>query len=247
MTRNIKLTIAYNGANFSGWQIQPNNISIQESIQEGLKKILKIDFITINASGRTDGGVHAEEQVANFIIENNSIPLEAFVKGLNSILPKEISILSSQEVDLDFHARKSAKKKWYQYGIYTDRVHSPFLEPFAWNIKQPLDIEKMQEGANYLLGKHDFASFAASKNSSKTTTRTIFKAQFTKIDNRILFDIEGDGFLMRMVRNIVGTLVDVGLSKKSPKDIKDILESKNRSFAGATAPPQGLFLKKVFY
>ncbi|MBN2695723.1 tRNA pseudouridine(38-40) synthase TruA [bacterium] len=247
MTRNIKLTIAYNGTNFGGWQIQPNKISIQETIQDGLKKILKIDSIIVNASGRTDAGVHAEEQVANFIIENNSIPLEAFVKGLNSILPNDISIKSSEEVDLDFHSRKSAKRKWYQYIIYTDIVRSPFIDPFAWHINRPLNIDNMQKAANYLLGFHDFASFAASKNSSKTTTRTIFKAQFSTLENRVFFDIEGNGFLMKMVRNIIGTLVEVGLNRKSPEDIKSILESRNRSYAGATAPPQGLFLKKVYY
>lgn len=244
--RNIKLTISYHGKYFSGWQIQKDVTTIQEEIEKSLSKLLN-EKIKITGSGRTDAGVHAIAQIANFNTKNDKIPLKAFVLGMNRYLAQGIAILDAQEIDLNFNARKSAKKKTYIYQIHKGKVISPLEEDFYYLFKYELDFDKMQEASNAFIGEHDFASFAAAKNSTKTTIRTIYDIKWTKTNNKIFFEITGNGFLMKMVRNIIGTLIEIGNNKKTVNCINKILEAKNRSFAGSTAPAKGLFLKEVFY
>ncbi len=243
--RNIKLKISYHGKYFYGWQKQPTVKTVQGELEKALKKILKIDIHT-DGSGRTDAGVHAIEQVANFKIDKE-IPNSAFLHGLNSILPKGVRVQEVEDVDLDFHSRKSSIKKTYKYQIYNSWVSSPLYDDFYHWVKYPLDLEKMKEATKFILGKHDFISFAAAKNSTKTTIRSIYNAKWEQNDKILTFTITGDGFLMKMVRNIVGTIIEVGLNRYEPNMIPIILNKKNRKYAGKTAPASGLFLKKVYY
>ncbi len=245
--RNIKLTISYHGKYFSGWQVQNTGvITIQEEVEKAFSRLLNED-IKITGSGRTDAGVHAIAQIANFHTENDKIPLTAFVFGINRILPRGIAILNAKEVNNKFNARKSAKKKTYIYQIYNDKIISPLDDDFYYLFKYKLDFNKMKKASEYFIGEHDFASFAAAKNSTRTTIRTIYDIKWNTDDKKIFFEITGNGFLMKMVRNIIGTLIEIGNNKKSVNSINDILKSKNRDFAGATAPAKGLFLKEVFY
>jgi len=243
--RNIKLKISYHGKYFSGWQRQKELKTVESEIENALSKILN-ENVNIFGSGRTDSGVHAIEQIANFKTEKK-IPLNAFLYGLNSILVSGIRIQDVEEVDLNFHSRKSAKKKTYKYQIYNSNVSSPLYDDFYSWVKYPLNFQKMKEASKYFLGEHDFLSFAASKNSTKTTIRTIYDIDFQKNDKIIIFRITGNGFLMKMVRNIMGTLIEVGLGKYEPNIIPIILEKKDRKEAGKTASASGLFLEKVYY
>jgi len=245
--RNIKLTISYHGKYFSGWQTQNSGvITIQEEIEKALSKLLN-ENIKIIGSGRTDAGVHAIAQIANFKTNNKQIPLTAFTCGLNKLLIKGIAVLKAEDIDIDFNSRKSAKKKTYIYQIYNDRIISPLDEDFYYLFKYNLDIKKMKDASKYFLGEHDFASFAAAKNSTNTTIRTIYDIKWKTENKKIFFEITGSGFLMKMVRNIIGTLIEIGNNKKNVDSIISILKSKNRNFAGATAPAKGLYLKEVFY
>jgi len=244
--RNIKLKISYHGKYFSGWQVQNDVVTIQNEIEKSLKKILKED-IKLTGSGRTDAGVHAIEQIANFHTKNHKIELKAFVLGLNSILKEGISIMDASEVDLEFNARKSAKRKTYLYQIHNNRVISALEEDFYYAPRYKLDLDRMKEAAKFFIGEHDFIAFAAAKNSTQTTVRTIYSIDWKTDGDKIYFEITGNGFLMKMVRNIMGTLLEIGNGKKEVDSIPSILESKNRSLAGATAAAKGLFLKEVIY
>ena len=244
--RNIKLIISYHGKYFSGWQVQKDVVTIQDEIEKSLSKILKED-IKLTGSGRTDAGVHAIAQVANFITKNDKIELKAFVLGLNSVLKEGISIMSAQEVALDFNSRKSAKNKTYIYQIHNNRVISALEEDFYFAPRYKLDLDKMKEASRYFIGEHDFKAFAAAKNSTQTTTRTIYSINWKEEGDKIYFEITGNGFLMKMVRNIVGTLIEIGNNKRDIDSIPKILSSKNRNLAGATAAAKGLFLKEVIY
>ncbi len=244
--RNIKITTAYKGTNYSGWQIQPGYISIQEIIEEKLSLIFN-EKINITGSGRTDAGVHAFEQVANFITNNDKILLNGALKGLNSLLPNDISVLNIEEVDIEFNARKSAKKKTYVYKIYNEQIRNPFYENLYLHYKGFLNIEKMNEGAKLFIGTKDFASFCASQSESKTTTRTIYDAFFKQEGNIINFYITGNGFLMKMVRNIVGILLEVGSDRITIDKINGLLNNPDKKCKKITAPPQGLYLEKVYY
>ena len=244
--RNIKLKISYHGKYFSGWQVQKDVVTIQDEIEKSLKKILKED-IKLTGSGRTDAGVHAIEQIANFKTKNDKMPVLAFIKALNSILKHGIKIMGAEEVDLDFNSRKSAKQKTYLYQIHNDRIISALEADFYFSPKYKLDIEKMKEASKHFIGEHDFIAFAAAKNSTKTTTRTIFSIDWKVDGDKVFFEITGNGFLMKMVRNIMGTLIEIGHNRKDVDSIPDIIKSKNRNLAGATAAAKGLFLKEVVY
>lgn len=243
--KNIKLTIAYNGKNFLGWQKQKNSLGIQGELEYACKSIFNKKDIEITGSGRTDAGVHALGQVANFKVDT-TIPIEKLPEIFNHKLPKDISVIDAVEVDKSFHSRHTAKRKTYRYQIYKSRLRSPFLKDFSYQVKYDLDIDKMKKEIVHLIGEHDFAGFMSSGSSVKNTVREIYSAQIILENDLIILEIEGNGFLYNMVRIIVGTMVDIGRGKIT-ESLDEIIKSKDRKRAGHTAPPQGLFLKEVRY
>jgi len=246
MLKNFKLTIEYDGSSCSGWQRQKNGRTIQGEIEKALFTMTGKKVIVIG-SGRTDAGVHAFGQVANFHCDTKLTP-EVFLKGLNSLLSDDIVIRESCEVDEKFHARYDAKSKIYKYGILNRNISAAVCRQYAWFIRKELDREAMRSAISHILGTHDFKAFEGAGSPRATTVRCVMNAALVeKGHNHLVFEIEADGFLRFMVRNIVGTLVDVGLCRITPDDIKQILLSKDRNLAGATAPPQGLFLMQVTY
>ena len=244
--RNIKLTIEYDGKEFNGWQKQPSKLNIQGTIEQAIKLITG-EEVDLTASGRTDAGVHALGQVANFKT-NSNIPIEKIPIALNSNLKKSIRIISAEEVDERFHSRLTCKKKTYRYIINNSEFSSAIYRNLETHIPQKLNIEKMQKAAKYFEGEHDFKAFKASGTSSKSSIRKIYKAEVFKMpNNRIYIELTGNGFLYNMVRIIAGNLVDVGTEKIEPEDIKKIIDSKDRNLAGKTLQPNGLYLVKVNY
>ena len=244
--RNIKLIIEYDGKSFNGWQKQPNKLNIQGEIEKAIGEITgeEIDLI---ASGRTDAGVHSLGQTANFKTESN-IPIEKFAIAINSKLKKSIIIKSAEEVEERFHSRYSVKSKRYRYTINNSEMGTALFRDMEYHFPIKLDVEKMQIAAKYFEGEHDFKAFKASGTSSKSSVRSIYKAKVIEMpNNRIYIELTGNGFLYNMVRIIAGTLVDVGVGKIEPEDIKKIIESKDRSLAGKTLPPNGLYLVNVEY
>ena len=244
--RNIKLTIEYDGKDFNGWQKQPNKLNIQGEIERAIEEVTgeKVDLI---ASGRTDAWVHALAQVANFKIQNMSIPVEKIPYALNSKLKKSIRIQSAEEVDDKFHSRYACKKKTYRYTINNSEQGTAIYRNMQYHYPNKLDAQKMNEGAKYLIGEHDFKSFKASGTSSKSSVRTIYNAEVTQTGNQITIELTGNGFLYNMVRIIAGTLVEVGEGKIKPSDVKRILEAQDRLQAGKTLPANGLMLINVEY
>ena len=244
--RNIKLTIEYDGKEFHGWQKQQNKLNIQGSIEKAIKQITS-EEIELTASGRTDAGVHALGQVANFKT-NSNLPIEKFPIAINSKLKKSIRIINAEEVDESFHSRLSCKRKTYRYIINNSHVASAVYRNLETHIQQKLDIEKMQEAIAFFEGKHDFKAFKASGTSSKNSVRTIYNAKVVKAENeRIYIELTGSGFLYNMVRIIAGTLVEVGLGKILPNEIPNIIKEGKREKAGKTLPSNGLFLINVEY
>ena len=242
--RNLKLTIEYNGTNFYGWQSQPDKPTIQKTIEAALEKILNHKVSLIGA-GRTDGGVHALGQIANFTTTNFILPSK-LLKGLNSLLPMDIVVKSIQEVDKNFHSQYHAKSRVYEYHVWNHPIHSVFFHSFCWHIRKKLPLDPMKEAVKFILGKHNFASFQAA-GCDRNPVREVLQCSF-KINNpRIIFSIEADGFLRHMVRNIMGTFFDVGKGKLKVSDFKQILEEKDRTKAGITAPAKGLSLKEIKY
>ncbi len=244
--RNIKLTIEYDGKDFNGWQKQPDKLNIQGTIEKAIEQITG-ETVDLNASGRTDRGVHALGQVANFKT-NSNLPIEKFPIALNSNLKKSIRIKQAEEVEENFHSRLSCKRKTYRYVINNSQYGTAIYRNLETHIPMKLDIEKMQEAVKYFVGEHDFKAFKASGTSSKSSVRTIFDAKVIKMpDDKIWIELTGSGFLYNMVRIISGTLVDVGLGKIEPKEIENIIKSEKRENAGKTLPPQGLYLLNVEY
>ena len=243
--RNIKLTIEYDGKDFNGWQKQPNKLNIQGEIERAIELVTgeKVELI---ASGRTDAGVHALGQVANFKI-NKEIPIEKIPYALNSQLKKSIIIKSAEEVDEDFHSRYKCKRKTYRYLINNSEQGSAVYRNLQYHFDKKLDENKMNEAAQYLVGTHDFKSFKASGTSSKSSVRTIYNANVKRDGELIIIELTGNGFLYNMVRIIAGTLVDVGVNKTEPDKIKELVEKKDRLLAGKTLPPMGLYLVNVNY
>jgi tRNA pseudouridine38-40 synthase len=243
--RNIKLTIEYDGKDFNGWQKQPDKLNIQGNIEKVISEITK-EEIELIGSGRTDAGVHAIGQVANFKT-NSNIPIEKFAIAINSRLKKSIIIKKAEEVPERFHSRYNCKKKTYRYIINNSDMGSAIYRNLEYNIKMPLNLENMKKASKYFEGEHDFSAFKASGTSSKSSVRTIYSADVKKENERIIIELTGNGFLYNMVRIISGTLVEVGLGKIRPEEIKDIIDSKNRQMAGKTLPPYGLYLVEVNY
>jgi tRNA pseudouridine38-40 synthase len=246
LIRNFKLVIEYDGGNYCGWQRQKTDRTIQGEIENALMTMTQ-QKITLIGSGRTDAGVHALGQTANFKCDT-TLTCEAFQKGLNSLLPKDIVIKSCQPSAMEFHARFDAKSKAYRYHILNNHLPIAIGRQYVWQIRRPLDTHAMVQASRYFLGTHDFKAFEGSGSPRDHTVRQVTMAQLSVgQDGKITFDIEANGFLRFMVRNIVGTLVDVGMGKLSLQDIPEIFHSRDRGRASATAPAQGLFLISVTY
>ncbi|MGL1890247.1 MAG: tRNA pseudouridine(38-40) synthase TruA [Spirochaetaceae bacterium] len=244
--RNIRLDIAYDGKNYCGWQIQPNETTVQGVIEDALSKMHK-KHVDIIGSGRTDSGVHADMQVVNFLSDIDSIPAENYRKAINSLLPLDIRITSSKEVDLTFHSRFLAYRRTYKYYLKLGSVGHPRYRDFCYLVRKPLDLKLLNELARELIGEHDFTTFAAAGDQAPTKIRTIYSAIFYPEGEFIVFKICGNAFLQRMVRSVTGTLLDMAWKNQTPQQLKKILESKDRSLVGTTAPARGLFLNKVEY
>ncbi len=243
--RNIKITIEYDGKEFNGWQKQLNRLNIQGEIEKAIQTITgeKIELI---GSGRTDAGVHAFAQVANFKI-NSNFPIEKMATAINSQLKQSIRIKKAEEVSENFHSRYHCHKKTYMYIIDNSEQGTAIYRNLTYHISQPLNIENMQKAVKYIIGEHDFSSFKSSGTSSKSSIRIIYDAKVLKEQERVIIIITGNGILYNMVRIIAGTLVDVGLNNIEPEEMEKIIKSKDRQKAGKTLPPQGLFLKSVEY
>ncbi len=246
MSKNFMITIEYDGSAFHGWQRQAERRTIQGQIEKALETMTGT-AVHLTGSGRTDAGVHAYGQVANFHCKTRLGP-EIFHKGLNSLLPEDIIITSCRQVHENFHARFDVKSKTYHYKILNRPMPVAIGRQYAWHIRKELNLDAMRQAARHLLGTHDFKAFEGSGSPRADTVRSIMNSDLVEEnDGYVVFEIEGDGFLKFMVRNIVGTLVDVGLSRISPDDVHGILASKNRNLAGVTAPAHGLFLVSVKY
>ena len=243
--RNIKLTIEYDGKDFNGWQKQPDKLNIQGEIERAIE-IITGEKVNVIGSGRTDAGVNALNQVANFKIENE-IPIEKIPYAINSQLKKSIRVKRAEVVDDRFNSRYNAKNKTYVYTINNSEQGSAIYRNMQYHYPIKLDENKMNEAAKYFIGEHDFKAFKASGTSSKSSVRIIYDAKVVRENELIKIILTGNGFLYNMVRIIAGTLVEVGEGKILPSDVKDIIESKERSKAGKTLPPTGLCLYNVEY
>jgi tRNA pseudouridine38-40 synthase len=244
--RTIKLLIEYDGTNYLGWQVQAKGLTIQGVIEEKLA-LLTGEPVRLVGSGRTDSGVHAFEQVAHFKTKSG-MALPSMQRALNSLLPHDIVMKRVEEAGEDFHARKQARSKIYEYRILNRPIRSVFDHGYVWHIPQKLDLRGMRQATRHLAGEHDFSSFRSVGTPTQTAVRRVIRAEWKKEKNGLLrFEIEATGFLKQMVRAIVGTLVEAGKGKISPVEFQKILESKDRKKAGPTAPAQGLFLKEVKY
>lgn len=244
--RNVKMTIKYDGSRYKGFQrLKDNDMTIQGKIESVISKMTGED-IEIIASGRTDMGVHAYNQVANFKT-NSDMSIKKMQAYLYEYLPEDIVVHKIEEVEDRFHSRYNAKSKVYLYKIDNSQVHDPFLRKYTNHIPKKLDIDLMKEGSKHLIGEHDFTSFASSKSKKKSHVRNINSIDIVEKNNLIEIYVEGDGFLYNMVRIIVGALTDVGSKRKEPQDIKAMLEQKDRSKSSDTAPAKGLYLYKVKY
>lgn len=244
--RNIKIVIEYDGTKYKGWQrLGDSDNTIQHKIEAVLSKMAG-ENIEITASGRTDAGVHATNQVANFRTES-TMPDHKMRSYCYEYLPEDIVVKTVEEVDLNFHARYNAKAKKYVYNICNNKAHNVFTRKYDYHVIQPLNIEKMRKASEILIGEHDFQSFTTLKSKKKSTVRDIYTINIVNEDGNIEISVQGNGFMKNMVRLIVGTLVEVGLGEKSVDEIGVILEKKERKYAGHIAPAKGLFLEEVNY
>lgn len=241
--RNIRLKLEYDGTAFSGWQYQPNRRTVQGVVEEKLEELLK-ERVTLVGAGRTDAGVHALGQVANFKT-SRGLPLDAFSQGLNRLLPSDVAVLEAREMELDFHARFDAKKRYYRYQLITQR--SPIRERFAWYVKYRLDVGILRKLAGKIIGRHDFTSFSSSQAEVQNFLVNVSRAGWKQKGDALTFEIEADRFLHNMVRILVGTMVDMARGRLDPQIFTEILSARDRRRAGRTAPPWGLFLVRVSY
>ena len=243
--KRIKLTVAYDGTNYCGWQIQKNGITVEEVLNKTLSSFFKEEITVIGAS-RTDSGVHALGNVAVFDT-NSRIPGEKFSFALNQRLPDDIRIQRSDEVADDWHPRFQDTVKTYEYCFLNRRIPDPMRRLYSYFIYYPMDVENMQKAADYLIGEHDFKSFCTPRTQVRSTVRTIYDLTLTKEGDEIRMRITGNGFLYNMVRIIAGTLARVGTGLYTPERVKEILEAKDRNVSGPKAPPQGLTLISIAY
>ena len=251
LMRNLKMILAYDGAEFSGWQVQPDKNTVQGTLASAIGRITG-EKVLPQASGRTDAGVHALAQVVTFVTES-SVPTENFAKALNDILPNSVRVLDVEEMAPGFHARRSARSKWYRYRIYREAICPPFLARYVWHYPYPLEEGAMLRAAPHVIGEKDFTSFAAvdpertREGEPASNVRTIFSSAWQRRGEELIYEVCGSGFLHHMVRNLVGTFILVGRSTLQVEDVERILQARKRSAAGATAPPEGLYLVSVEY
>lgn len=251
MARNLKLTLAYDGHDYAGWQVQPDRPTIQGTLVSVIEQITGEKTLP-QGSGRTDAAVHALAQIATVSIQS-PIPVTNFRKALNDILPASIRVLNVEEASPDFHARKSAKAKTYRYRIYREEICPPFLARYVYHHPYPLDESAMAQAAEIVVGEHDFTSFAAvdpearKENLEINNVRTIYSSIWRRVDEELVYTVRGSGFLHHMVRNLVGTFLMIGKGSLSSADLKRILDLRDRSAAAATAPASGLYLVSVEY
>ncbi len=244
--RHFKLTIAYDGTDYGGWQLQPNSVTIQGLIEAALKKIAG-RRVVVHGSGRTDAGVHARAQVANCTLTTNHRP-PVLRRALNANLPEDVRVLRVQEMDAKFHARFSAKGKEYRYQIDCGAVADPFLRAYAWHHPRPLNVAAMRKAAALLKGRHDFGALSANPlRPIESSVRTISRLAVTKRGDLLTISVQADGFLYKMVRSIVGGLVKVGVGKMTVEELRKLLRGRKRTALVETAPAKGLFLWKVDY
>jgi tRNA pseudouridine38-40 synthase len=243
--RTLKLTVAYDGTAFAGWQMQANQRTVQGLLEEALLAI-EGARVVVHAAGRTDAGVHAAGQVISFSL-TAPIPCDALVRALNVRLDRDLRVMTAEEAPARFNARFDARQKTYHYAIYNAKVVPPPLRHFVWHVPQPLDVTAMNAAAGALIGAHDFAAFQASGSDVITTRRELIASRVVFRDGQIVYEVTGTGFLRHMVRNIVGTLVDIGRGRRPIEDMTRVLHSRDRAQASATAPPQGLTLVRVDY
>jgi tRNA pseudouridine38-40 synthase len=264
--RNLKLILSYDGSEFAGWQVQPDAMTVQGALASAIGRVTG-EKVLPQGSGRTDAGVHALAQVVTFVTES-SVPTANFVKALNDVLPASVRVLDAEEVAPDFHARKSALAKTYRYRIYRASICPPFLARYVWHYPFPLDEHAMVRAAGLVEGEHDFTSFAAvdpersagvppafaggdnargREGAQVSNIRRIFSSTWERQGDEFVYTVRGSGFLHHMVRNLVGTFILVGKGTLQAADVTRILEARNRSAAGATAPASGLYLVNVEY
>ncbi|MBB5337088.1 tRNA pseudouridine(38-40) synthase TruA [Pectinatus brassicae] len=244
--RNICLTVAYDGTEYHGFQRQKNCTAVQNVLEDVLPRIFN-DSIELAAAGRTDAGVHAKGQVVNFFTDG-IIPVDSIPRAANRLLPNDIVVTAAREVDRDFSALHSAKDKIYIYKVHNNKIPNPLLRRYSWHYEYNLQLEPMQKALEYIVGTHDFSSFKAAGGApNMNPVRTIYEAQCEKEDDMYTFRFWGNGFLYHMVRNIVGTVATVGNNRMSLERFKQVIVSKDRTKAGKTAPPEGLFLWQVNY
>jgi tRNA pseudouridine38-40 synthase len=241
----VLVTISYDGTNYSGWQLQPNGLAVQQVVEGALEQLLN-ERVQVRSSGRTDAGVHARAMAAAFTTSKN-LPLRAFVEGANRFLPSDIAIQSARIVPDGFKPITMAHAKQYRYTILNSSVRSPLDRLYSWQVREPLNLADMEEAASRFVGNHDFAAFRASNCVAKTTIRRIDSVEINQLGNRITIDVIGGGFLKNMVRVMVGTLVDIGKGRFKPSDIDRLLLCGDRKEAGSTAPASGLCLIEVVY
>lgn len=239
------ITLQYLGKNYAGFQVQENAVTIQQVVEEAIKKVVK-QKVEIFASGRTDAGVNAIAQTAHFDC-NMTVPAEKFPLAVNPFLPEDIKVISCKQVDDNFHARFNVKKKTYEYHCYVSNVELPLINATSYQLKKQPNINAMKKASQLLVGTHNFKAFMSSGGQQKTFERTIYYIDITYKNNDLVFEVCGNGFLYNMVRIIVGTLLEVGLKRKTLQDVENALNSQNRSNSGYLVPAKALFLKSVKY
>lgn len=243
--RTILLNVEYDGSAYVGWQIQPNGLAVQEVVESALAQILG-QKVRIHSSGRTDAGVHARNMAAHFTTAS-SLPLQAFREGVNRFLPGDVVIRDAREMPEGFHARYSAKGKWYRYTLYNNDVRSPLAARTSWHLRGRLDLDVMRTAAQFLVGTHDFQAFRTSGCVAKTSIRDIFQVDVVADRDLVYIDLKGSGFLRNMVRMLAGTLVEVGQGKRPASDLQKLLRGEEGLVCGPTAPAHGLCLQEVWY
>lgn len=244
--KNYKIVVAYDGTRYKGWQSQKSTDATIEGKIEGVLEKATGHPVDVIGSGRTDAGVHAKAQVANFHIEETFLE-EEILSLLNRYLPEDIAVLSVEEVPERFHSRFSATEKIYQYRIHTGKIPEVFERKYVYTHAQPLCVDAMRQAAKYLIGTYDFTSFCGNKHMKKSAVRSVYEIRFDVTEEEIKITYRGNGFLQNMIRIMTGTLIEVGQGKRKPEEMPAILEAKNREEAGYTAPPQGLILLEVIY
>jgi tRNA pseudouridine38-40 synthase len=245
--RRYRLTVAYDGTRYAGWQRQPNGISVQETLEQAAARLVAPLACRMHGSGRTDAGVHARGQVVHFEMAREIAPVK-LRRALNGVLPPDVQVLEAAEAVPDFDARRSALGKEYRYFVWNAEVLTPDRRLYAAHIRNPMDLEAVRDAAARFVGKHDFAAFSANPNREvASTVREVFSVEVLQDGPLVAFHVQGDGFLYKMVRSMAGFLMAVGIGKEKPEAVDDVLASRVRTSRVESAPPQGLFLWRVWY